>query len=266
MKQIRISYFLFLSLLRDGSESYARYISELLILAVRVTFLISVYSLLYKVKGEENFPESLKAICYSMSLYFVYMSIAPRNISREIQNDIKTGKTQDFIVKPYNYILQTAVRNFSRGFVNFLLTFIITLTFLLIYFGPISNFKNFFFYPVFLISFLLSYILSFLIYEVLGFLAFWLEDVKPLFWVIDKFMMILGGSYFPVALFPTFLKNIAKWSPFGASQFITSIVYSNWKSLYVELFLIQMSWIIIFSLLLYMIYRLAEKNVATNGG
>jgi ABC-2 type transport system permease protein len=97
-------------------------------------------------------------------------------------------------------------------------------------------------------------------------MAFWIEDINPIFWMVDKMVMILGGSYLPVALFPSFMYKIALYSPFGASQFITHTVYESWKTNWFLLISIQIFWIVILSILAYIVFLKARKKVSVNGG
>ena len=93
-----------------------------------------------------------------------------------------------------------------------------------------------------------------------------MEDIKPLHAIIDKSIMILGGSYLPIALFPPLLYKVSIWSPFGASQFITHIVYNNWEDNFLKMISLQIFWIVLLGLLLYLIYKRAEKALTVNGG
>jgi ABC-2 type transport system permease protein len=50
----------------------------------------------------------------------------------------------------------------------------------------------------------------------IGLLAFWLDDVSPLYWLWQKSMFVLGGLFVPLALYPDWLRLVALWSPFSA--------------------------------------------------
>jgi len=50
----------------------------------------------------------------------------------------------------------------------------------------------------------------------IGLLAFWLEDVSPLYWLWQKCTFVLGGMFVPLALYPDWLRLVALWSPFSA--------------------------------------------------
>jgi ABC-2 type transport system permease protein len=52
------------------------------------------------------------------------------------------------------------------------------------------------------------------LYLWIGLLAFWLEDVSPVYWVIQKLMFVLGGLMLPLELYPDFIRQAATFTPF----------------------------------------------------
>jgi ABC-2 type transport system permease protein len=48
----------------------------------------------------------------------------------------------------------------------------------------------------------------------IGLLAFWLEDVSPVYWVWQKLMFVLGGMMLPIDLYPAFMQRAASLMPF----------------------------------------------------
>src|SRR5262249_45701217 len=48
----------------------------------------------------------------------------------------------------------------------------------------------------------------------IGLLAFWLEDVSPVFWVAQKLLFVLGGLMLPIDLYPDAMRTAAAFTPF----------------------------------------------------
>lgn len=48
----------------------------------------------------------------------------------------------------------------------------------------------------------------------IGLLAFWIEDVTPVFWVWQKLLFILGGLMLPIGLYPEWMQRLAALTPF----------------------------------------------------
>jgi len=50
----------------------------------------------------------------------------------------------------------------------------------------------------------------------IGFTSFWLHDCRPVYWIWQKGLFLLGGLLVPLSLYPEWLRAIAVWSPFAA--------------------------------------------------
>jgi ABC-2 type transport system permease protein len=48
----------------------------------------------------------------------------------------------------------------------------------------------------------------------IGLLAFWLQDVSPVYWVCQKLMFVLGGMMLPLHLYPALVQRFAPLTPF----------------------------------------------------
>jgi len=52
------------------------------------------------------------------------------------------------------------------------------------------------------------------LYLAIGLLAFWLQDVAPIYWVWQKLMFVLGGLMLPLEVYPEFIQHAAVFTPF----------------------------------------------------
>ena len=50
----------------------------------------------------------------------------------------------------------------------------------------------------------------------IGLAAFWIHDCRPIYWVWQKGLFLLGGLLVPLELYPAWLREVAVWSPFAA--------------------------------------------------
>jgi ABC-2 type transport system permease protein len=48
----------------------------------------------------------------------------------------------------------------------------------------------------------------------IGLLAFWLEDVSPVYWVWQKLLFVFGGLMMPIELYPELIRRLAPFTPF----------------------------------------------------
>ena len=122
------------------------------------------------------------------------------------------------------------------------------------------------FIPSIIVTLFLGQILGLIIYSLIGLLAFFIEDVRPIYWIVDKLVMVLGGSYLPISMFPRFMKIIAFISPLGAINFASSTVYESFNDEYMVRIGLQVLWIIIFGIILKYLYKKSREKAMINGG
>ena len=161
-----------------------------------------------------------------------------------------------FLNKPTSYIKLSFYKILGRGIYSFVVITIIGSILMLLLVG-FPKINLLLFITTLLITLILGTILALFIYAIIGLLSFFMQDVRPIHWIVDKFVMVLGGSYLPVALFPPVLKFLAFISPFGAINFATSTVYDYWNNEFIIRILLQIFWIIVFGLVLNYIYKKA---------
>jgi len=101
----------------------------------------------------------------------------------------------------------------------------------------------------------------------IGLLAFWLQDVAPIYWVFQKLMFVLGGLMLPIQLYPEVVQRIASWTPFpsvvaGPASFVLSEPAIDASTLAIRLF----AWTAVVTLALYGLSRRAVAALTINGG
>jgi ABC-2 type transport system permease protein len=101
----------------------------------------------------------------------------------------------------------------------------------------------------------------------IGLLAFWLQDVSPVYWVWQKLMFILGGMMLPLALYPDLVQKIAALTPFptlvaGPASFVFQSRLFGAGALVLRL----MIWSAVTGAMLHWTFRRATKALTLNGG
>ncbi len=266
LHEIKLVLLLFRFGFKDVNESLSKIFADLMITTMRFGVVVWLYYYLFQFKGENIMGIGLQTVAWSMFVYFVFMFINPRYISSDIQKDIQSGKIEILLSKPISYIYYKLGEYLGLRTFTFLVSTFVGLFFMILFLGIPQNIFNMFFLATFCITFIFCFILSFEIFVILGLLSFWMQDVNPIRWIVDKLVMILGGAYFPVAFFPEILKKLSLYTPIGASQFLTYIVYENWPNIYIKMFSIQIFWILIMGMILFFIQKSAFKKLSVNGG
>lgn len=266
MKEIRFANKLIEILAKDRMHYPGRLFVDTVSLIARCGILLILYWYVFKLNGGLVNGVTYNIVAWSMFFYFAFSTLRLRDISRSIMRDVQSGNIEVFLNRPVSYLSYKTWWQIGSGIYSFLLVTILGSIGLFFIIGIPQTMTIDIFLPTLFLVFLGASILTLLVYALVGVLAFWIEDIDPVYWIVDKAVMILGGSYLPIALFPTFLYKIALYSPFGASQFITHTVNESWKSDWYVLILTQLFWIIVSGITLYLLYSKAKNKLSVNGG
>lgn len=265
MKKIRFSLTVIRIFMKNQIQNKTYIILNMFNMISRCFIIFLLYGYVFRINSGSINGVDYKTALWSMFIYFCIMIFNIRNIHKIIMNDVKSGNVEMFLNKPINYITLCFYKVIGQGLYSFIVISIIG-TVGMIFLVGIPNINLLFFIPTFLLTFIFGIILALFIYSIIGLLSFFMQDVRPVFWISDKFVMVLGGSYLPVGLFPPFMKFLAFISPFGAINFTTSTVYPSWNSEWLIRILLQIVWCIVFGLLLFIIYKKTREKALINGG
>lgn len=250
--------------LKNATAYRSKIWMSLLTGAVRVFLSILVYRAVFATK--DTLVLSYSEAIFSITGCQLVYSLGLRQIGNSISKDIKSGQFEQFVIEPLHYLPHKLVEVIAGNFSLFLFS---TLTFYLLAYllTGIPNSELLLARVLLTLPlFLLQVSLMFFIYATIGVLAFWLQDVEPVYWIVDKFSMILGGIYLPVAFFPTILRVFAEFSPFGAMYFTTHIFNNDFLTRVPLLITVQLFYVTLFYFLLKSLYSKALIKLSINGG
>ena len=119
----------------------------------------------------------------------------------------------------------------------------------------------------FLLTAAFALLLDALIAVLIGLLAFWLEEVTPVFWIYHKLLFTVGGLFLPLEMFPTWLRRIVRWLPF---QFITYVPARSFVAFQPGAFAHavggQLAYIVGLSALIALVWSRARRRLVVHGG
>ena len=265
-KKFRLAKIILITLVKDRIHYPVRLLADTLSVIARFVVLIILYSYVFKLNGGTINNTTFVVVAWSMFFYFSFIILGVRSIAKMIMHDVQTGNVEVLFSKPVHYLFYRFWWQIGMGIYSFVIITIVGILGLYFTIGFPATFGTAIFLFTLPFVFLGGILLSFIIYSIVGVLAFWIQDINPVFWIVDKAVMILGGSYLPVALFPPIMYKIALYSPLGASQFLNHTVYTSWQSNWYQLMGIQIIWIILLGLVLFFMFRGAKKKVSVNGG
>ena len=266
MKAIRLGNKIVRTLVRDRMYYPDRLIVDTFGIIARCGVLLVLYWYVFSLNDGVINNTTYIVAAWSMFFYFAFSVFRLRDISRAIMQDVQSGNVEILFSKPVSYLSYRMWWQVGAGLYPFLVISLVGTIALALIVGLPATMSVGIFIPTVVLVVFLGTLLSLFLYAVVGLLAFWIEDINPVFWIVDKTVMILGGSYLPVALFPDFMYKIALWSPFGASQFITHTVYETWATEWVMKIGIQVFWVLVVAIIVSVLFAKAREKVSVNGG
>ncbi len=231
-----------------------------------MVFVFFLYKNVYLLVPNLSEKIPIQNALWSMSMYFVVFWLGFRNLYKSFDKDIKSGDVEIYLLRPSHYVWQKVIQQLGEGMLPFLFSLITS--FVVSYFLvglPIVNSPFGLFILAVIVIFILSQILTMLIFVLVGLATFWLEDSEPIYFIVSKLIMILGGAWVPVAFFPSFLQKIAEYSPFGASMSLTFAMYPNFMEKFYFWVGINILWIILLGIFAYFVSKNAYRKLSVNG-
>ncbi len=258
--------YLVLSSAKDTLTQRSHIVMRAMMWLVRMGVLVFLYRVAYLHTQADGLPINLSSALWSIAGYFVLSSLYLRILYRDISDDIQQGSIELHLSKPYNYLLRMMCVRLGRGLPDLGLSLVVLILILSLLVGYPQVAMTVLWALKTTCVFLLGIPLSLLVYGMVGLSAAWIEDATPLFWIIDKSVMILGGSYVPIALFPHSVSWVAAHSPFGAMMFITHVFNQDFSERWVALVTTQIAWIAILVFLSWFMYRRLQRRLLIHGG
>ena len=265
MKKIRFGLNVIKIIMENQIQDKTNLLLDMFNMFSRCVVVFLLYAYVFRLNGGLINGVDYPTTMWSMFIYFCIMILNIRRVDNLIMQDVKSGTIELFMNRPTSYLSLSFLKVIGQGIFSFVFISLIGTAIMILFVG-IPNLDLKIFIPTFFLSLILGQILGLMIYGIIGLMAFFIQDNRPIHWIVDKFVMILGGSYLPISMFPPIMKMMAFLSPFGAINFATSTVYESWNNEWLIRLGLQVGWIIIFGIIINIIYRKAKKKAMVNGG
>ncbi len=113
----------------------------------------------------------------------------------------------------------------------------------------------------------LALILDALIAVLIGLLAFWIEEVTPVFWIYQKLLFTVGGLFLPLEMFPDWLRRVAEWLPFQFITYVPARAFVTFEPGFVLRAAVgQMGYVAALAALVALVWRRAQRRLVVHGG
>ena len=265
MKKVRFASTVIKIFMKNQMQDKTNIILDIFNMFSRCFIVFLLYAYIFEISGGMVNGVDYKTTMWSMFIYFCIMTFNVRRLDNIIMTDVRSGNVEMFMNKPTNYLTISFMNVIGKGIFSFLFISILG-TIIMAFSVGVPNLNLPIFIPTFFIVLILGQILGLLVYGIIGLMAFFIQDIRPIHWIVDKIVMILGGSYLPISMFPNFMKIFAFVSPFGAINFASSTVYESWNDEFIIRIILQLFWIVVFGILLRYVYKKSKEKAMINGG
>ena len=251
--------------LTDSLQYPARTIAAVFTAGLRMVFIFTVYAYAYSYAGE-RIEMTLAAALASLATYQIINAISFRKVFYRILRDIQRGDLEVALIKPHSYIGRLLVEHVGFVSVNIVPSLLVAV--LVVYVFVDMSTLTFGVHEAlwWVVLALLGTAISGCMFVAASLPALWINDSEPFIFIIDKTVMLLGGSFLPVALMPGWLSSIALYSPFGAAMFATYGFNTGFLAQAPFLALAQLFWIIVLGAFAWWLFSVGVKKIAVNGG
>lgn len=207
-----------------------------------------------------------------LTTYYFLVIIGNAFLMSHIEEDIgvleiQEGNLSPFLLRPFSYYLTHLFDELPYRVMQGLYGIIS-----LIIFFVFLNKSLMFTQP--LIGIILSiiiainaYFLSFTFKMLIGFMAFWLTEIKGLFEVLEVILTVFAGYLLPIALLPDWLSTIAYYLPFPYMLYFPIIAFEG-KLASLELIKIvitQIGWLVILGIVCRTLWNFGVKRYSGLG-
>lgn len=184
-------------------------------------------------------------------------------IERRLEDDIRNGGLEPYLLRPRSYLLQRVAPALGETMVRGAVLGAAGLAALAMS-GRVMPAPGA--WPALLLLGSLGCILGTQLYVLVGLAAFWMRRVLPAMLIMQKLSFILGGLVAPISLYPGWLFDFAKATPFGAHLYWVGVQALTPS---VGLFLIgigwQILWIAVLTVLCALLWRAGLRKALKEG-
>ena len=234
--------------------------------AVHIFIFLNLWQYIYSDPNELINGYSMnQMIWYVIVTEILWTALKGRQLCNRIINDVRTGNIAYNIIKPYDYVKYILSCHLGTTSLRFGLVTILGMILGYLFLGSFPHLTVLSILGI-LLSCLFALVISILITIAIGLMSFYIEDASPIYWVYTKFILILG-TLFPVEFFPKVLRPLIKYSPIYAVSSSPAKLFVNFSiSSFIEVLVIQITYIIIISIIVNIIYKKGVKKLNVNGG
>jgi ABC-2 type transport system permease protein len=245
------------------------YQAELAARAIQMILFMGVFMALWSTAFAVSGQAQLKGYTLAQMVWYLAMTetvaLSTSRIFQEISEAVKAGDLAYTLARPLSYPFFQVANSLGNSVPRFLLNLLTAAV--VVGLGIRQGAGNLPGLVAFLGMAALALLLDGLIAVLIGLLAFWLEEVTPIFWIYQKLLFTIGGLFLPLEMFPAWLQRVTRWLPFQFITYAPARAFVGFEpGLVLRAAAGQMAYIVILAALVALIWQRAQRRLVVHGG
>lgn len=250
----------YLGLLKASYKVALQYRFDFIVGLIRTPLTLIILYYFWKAIFAYNGVEVINGYTFeSMIAYYALSMIIGMFIYVEIddwmRHSIKSGEVVSDYLRPLGFILTYLYTHLGTVVMSVLISLLPTLVIAYFFVGIV--FVSWWNLLLFLVSLILAMGLLFLITLFVGFLAFWLTEIRGIIKFKQAFIIFLSGGLIPLSFFPEILQKIFMFLPFQYLKYVPINIYLGIYSM--PEILLNLGIMIVWLVILYLIVLVQSK-------
>lgn len=201
-------------------------------------------------------------ITYVVFAWFFSFLTTTYSFEQNIARDIHQGTLSGLLVKPQSYIRYVATVATGRIFIGLgvvviqgILVFLLFRDRLIFSLEPSTVLLLF-------CMLIASYAINLFLSIIIGFIAFWTNEIHGMYYSLKVFSKFMSGTFFPISLLPVFFAKAAFFFPFVYTIYIPVQLYLGKISFVEGLrgFAVELLWIFILYVIIKILWKFGLKK------
>jgi ABC-2 type transport system permease protein len=255
--------------MRTAARQQWVYRAELAMRAVQMVLFMGVFMALWTSAFAVSGRAELSGYSLADMVWYLAMTetitLSSSRVFVEISEAVKAGDLAYTLARPLSYPFYQVANSLGNSAPRFLLNLLTGAVVVGLGTGQLAGDL-----PG-LLAFLgmaaLALLLDALIAVLIGLLAFWIEEVMPVFWIYQKLLFTVGGLFLPLEMFPAWLQQAVKWLPFQFVAYVPARAFVAFEPAFVLRGAAgQMAYVVAFAALVVLVWRRAQRRLVVHGG
>ena len=225
----------------------------------------SLWNTVYAIGGQDT----IAGFSCSQMIWYLAVTetimLSGSRIFDEISAAVKSGDLAYTLVRPYSYlgfqIAHSLGVTLPRMALNFCVAALVIMPFVRRVETSLPGILGF------LVLAAPAVILDAMIAVLIGLGAFFIEEVRPLYWIYSKLLMSVGGMFLPLDLFPDWLRRVSEWLPFRLIIYAPARTFVAFDGGFLlRALAAQLVYLVVVAAILGGVWRWGKRRIVVHGG